>query len=111
MIKNDTRPVIKWADLGENTLGACDRRLNYGPIIYMHNAFKYNQDLVDDYFMNTLIHEYIHGLKSCAAEGHQGEWKRIADLITLNTSYIIDQYASGAKSKAFEIAKNKMKNK
>ena len=109
MVKNDKRPSIAWKDLGDRTLGQCVNANGIKPEIKMHIAFQYNDDLVDDYFMNTLIHEYIHSLKSCVNYNHDGEWERVANLVSNNTNYNISQYASGTESEAFRIAKEKMK--
>lgn len=109
MVKNDKRPSIVWKDLGDHTLGQCVNANGIKPEIGMHIAFQYSDDLVDDYFMNTLIHEYIHSLKSCVNYGHDGEWERVANLVSDNTNYNISQYASGTESEAFRIAKEKMK--
>lgn len=90
MIKNDKRPNIIWEDLGEHTLGSCANSTNMRPLIRIHTIFKYNQELTEKYFMDTVIHEYIHSLRSCVNCHHEGEFKRIADLVTNNTSYFID---------------------
>lgn len=100
MIKNDTRPIFVWGDLGDHTLGNCHYR-DDKPKITIHNAFKKNKELKDEYFMNTCIHEYIHSLKSCRNEGHGGEFMRVAKLVSNNTDYAIDQYASSIESFAF----------
>lgn len=101
MSKNDRHPRIEWKDLGEHTLGMCYTRNNKTPVIAIHDIYKYNQELAEKYFMSTVIHEYIHSLSSCRKCSHGGEFKRIADLVTNNTSYYIDATSGPEEGRVF----------
>lgn len=127
MAENDTRPKIRFGETDEHVLAYHSDRDN---CITLSSAFKSNEDLIDDYAMNTLIHEFIHSLRSCnpkklertykAGNGekpsyqdiaHSGEWKRVADLITEKTSHTISRYAQSQESKAFHAALDKLKTR
>ena len=107
MIKYDRRPRVAWNDLGDHILGQC-REYSNGPYIYINNAFKLSEDLVDDYLLNVMTHEFIHSLRSCKEAKHEGEWKRVADLVTQNSQCTIGQYAQHQESIAFHKSLEKL---
>lgn len=46
----------------------------------------------DTEVMNTIIHEILHTCKDCMT--HKGEWKRLADIVNVNTKYNITRCAN-----------------
>lgn len=123
MTKNDTRPKIRYGETGPHTLGFHRERDNS---ITISKAFTLSEDLIDEYMLNTVVHEFIHSLRSCTTKNleksykgdskndnhqdvaHSGEWKRVADLVTQHSSCNISRYAQYQEGIAFHNALKKL---
>lgn len=109
--KYDSYPDIDWSsELGDITLGRCQTYSSGKPKILINKAITIREEFIDDYLLNVVIHEFIHSLKSCIKDGHDGEWLRVANLVSADTEYTISKYAQEQEGKAFEIALKKLKN-
>lgn len=76
----------------KNRFGQCRRNNLYNTYELNFNYLIFADEANDDAIMNVLIHEILH---TCdGGMTHKGEWKRLANIVNVNTKYNITRCTS-----------------
>ncbi len=90
------------------SLGSCKTHLFAGIVGY--SEIKLSKYILDDKFnrvsrVGILIHEILHAY--FPFDNHHGNWKKYADMITRNSMFTIQTYATEEDAREFVSAQNR----